>query len=59
MNELITAAELAALLKVSPRTLARWHTRRIGPARTKIGNFIGYRKSAIEAWLIKNETKPV
>ncbi|MCS5596731.1 MAG: helix-turn-helix domain-containing protein [Alphaproteobacteria bacterium] len=55
----ITKKELADKLNVSTRTLDRWHARRIGPARTQIGNFIAYRINAVEDWLKKNEVHPV
>ncbi|MBI6630362.1 helix-turn-helix domain-containing protein [Pontibaca sp. S1109L] len=51
--------EVAALLGVSQRTLSRWHALRVGPARCKVGRRVLYRKSAIDAWLKANETKPV
>lgn len=56
---LITKQELAQSLNVSPRTLDRWHARRIGPPRVKVGNLIGYRPEAVTDWLVLNETKPV
>ncbi|MGZ9107266.1 MAG: helix-turn-helix domain-containing protein [Micavibrio sp.] len=58
MTKIITPTELAQMLNVSTRTLSRWHNHRIGPARTKVGNFIGYRQESVELWLEKNETHP-
>jgi len=55
---LITRQNLASQLGVSVRTLDRWHARRVGPARVKCGNMIGYRQDAIEKWLSANETLP-
>lgn len=55
----ITKKELANKLNVSTRTLDRWHARRIGPARSKIGNFIAYRIDAVEEWMKQNEVHPV
>lgn len=55
----ITKKELANKLNVSTRTLDRWHARRIGPARSKIGNFIAYRLGAVEDWIKNNEVCPV
>ena len=57
--DFIRKGELATALNVSTRTLDRWHARRIGPARSKIGNFIAYRMDAVEEWLKKNEVHPV
>jgi predicted DNA-binding transcriptional regulator AlpA len=53
-----TREQLAAELGVSVKTLARWHTQRIGPARCKIGQFICYRREAVNEWLIANENRP-
>lgn len=51
--------EVARQLGVSRRTLDRWHSRRVGPARCKVGRTVLYRQAAIEAWLERNETQPV
>ena len=58
-SDKMTAAEVAEMLDVSVRTLSRWHALRVGPARCKVGRTILYRKTAVEAWLDKNETHPV
>jgi excisionase family DNA binding protein len=58
-TEHMTPVEVVALLGVSRRTLSRWHAQRVGPARCKVGRTVLYRKSAIDAWLEKNETHPV
>jgi len=55
----LTPNEVAETLRVSERTLHRWHALRVGPARCKVGRRVLYRKSAIDAWLTANETKPV
>lgn len=54
-----TADELADLLRVSVKTLWRWHARRIGPARTKAGRQVFYRREAVETWLKRNEAVEV
>lgn len=59
MSNIYTAQELAEKLNISVRTLSRWHNRRIGPTRSKIGNFIAYRSDAVEEWLKNNEVHPV
>ena len=58
LETLITKNSLATQLNVSERTLDRWHLKRIGPARTKTGNFVAYRKEAIEEWIKSNEVRP-
>jgi hypothetical protein len=42
---------LAAQLGRSPRTLDRWHTRRVGPPRVALGRRILYRVDSVRAWL--------
>lgn len=53
--EYLTPRELALALNVSLRTLARWHTLRVGPPRISIGHLVLYRVPAVEAWLRENE----
>jgi excisionase family DNA binding protein len=57
--QFLTPDDLARELGASPRTLARWHSRRIGPPRTVIGRTILYRKEAVEAWLRGREERPL
>ncbi|MDA7423064.1 helix-turn-helix domain-containing protein [Tritonibacter multivorans] len=54
----MTPLETAKLLGVSTRTLSRWHTLRVGPARCKIGRKVLYRREAVNVWLAQNETQP-
>jgi predicted DNA-binding transcriptional regulator AlpA len=42
---------LAAQLGCSPRTLDRWHVRRVGPPRVALGRRILYRVDSVRAWL--------
>jgi predicted DNA-binding transcriptional regulator AlpA len=42
---------LAQELGISPRTLARWNTRREGPPRLRIGRSIFYDIAAVREWL--------
>ncbi len=51
--------EVTGLLDVSLRTLSRWHSQRVGPARCKVGRTILYRSDALANWLSENETPPV
>lgn len=49
-----TKEQLAALIPgggVSPRTLDRWHARRVGPPRIRCGNLVLYPKAGVQAWL--------
>jgi len=54
---LISPLELSRQLKVSKRTLGRWHACRRGPPRIKVGKLVGYRPTAVEAWLEQNEAQ--
>lgn len=58
-DQRMTPREVAETLRVSERTLHRWHALRVGPARCKVGRRVLYRQTAIDAWLTANETKPV
>lgn len=51
--------QLAETLGVSVRTLNRWHERRIGPARIKVGGKVLYRVSSVEKWLSDHEQRPL
>lgn len=54
-----TTEQLAKALGVSTRTLNRWHDRRIGPARIKVGGKVLYTVSSVEKWLSDNEQAPL
>jgi hypothetical protein len=43
---------------ISPRTMQRWRSERMGPAYIKIGHLIRYRRSALDAQLAAGEQKP-
>ncbi len=46
---------LARALRVSTRTVDRWHTLRVGPPRIKVGKQVLYRRSTITRWLEARE----
>lgn len=48
---------LASTLRVSLRTIARWHDARVGPPRIKVGNTVLYDLERLNLWLEQNETK--
>jgi excisionase family DNA binding protein len=50
-GEMLTAAELAAELKVSRRTLARWRSEGSGPPFVRVGRSPRYRWADVQAWL--------
>ena len=53
ISEYMTRQELARELGRSTRTIDRWHTLRIGPRRTKVGNtkLVLFRRDHVEEWL--------
>jgi excisionase family DNA binding protein len=58
-KQIMTNKEVANLLGVSTRTLARWHAHRKGPARISAGRKPLYRFEAIQHWLQQNEAQPL
>jgi predicted DNA-binding transcriptional regulator AlpA len=55
LGEFLSDRDLAAELKVSTRTLARWRRLREGPAITRIGRRVAYRREAVRQWLASRE----
>ena len=56
----VSANEAAAMLGVSPRTLANWRTQGIGPAFVRIGAVHSrtlYRLDDLKAWLDNNRVE--
>ncbi|HYQ71563.1 MAG TPA: helix-turn-helix domain-containing protein [Gammaproteobacteria bacterium] len=48
---LMTGKEVAAMLKVSPRTLEQWRAQRTGPTFIRLSqNTVRYRRADIETW---------
>lgn len=56
----VSANEAAAILGVSPHTLANWRTQRIGPAFVRVGRVHSrtlYRLDDLKAWLDANRVE--
>lgn len=51
MPTLITTAEAATYLTLSPRTLENWRTRQEGPPYVKMGTAIRYDTAALAQWV--------
>ena len=47
----LTKDDLAGQLRISGRTLDRWHSLRTGPPRTLIGGKVYYETTAARAWI--------
>ncbi len=57
LENYMTTEELAVELGNSPRTINRWHVRRIGPPRICIGRMVLYRRDAVREWLASLERR--
>ena len=51
MPTLITTAEAATFLTLSPRTLENWRARQEGPPFVKMGTAVRYDTADLEKWL--------
>ena len=58
-EDLLTPDEFAQELDTTRRTIDRWHSRRIGPPRIKVGRKVYYRREAVRDWLLSNEGREV
>lgn len=57
-EELLTAKQAAAFLKVKPGTLACWRTTKRYPLKyTRVGKSIRYRLSDLQAFLVARESE--
>jgi hypothetical protein len=54
-DELLTTAELSAMIKVPVGTLRQWRHRNFGPAGFALGGTVRYRRSVVEKWLADQE----
>lgn len=57
LDDWIPRPELASQIGLSVDTLARWETRRIGPACVRIGRKVLYRRGAVQEWLREQESR--
>lgn len=60
-NELLTATDVAAFLRVSLRTFNRLHLAGEGPPHLRIGRQRRWRRSDVEAWIasgLRTEPSP-
>jgi hypothetical protein len=52
MTQLMTTAEAATYLSLSPRTLETWRVKQIGPPVTRLSSrAVRYSADALEAWV--------
>ncbi|MBA8988889.1 MULTISPECIES: helix-turn-helix transcriptional regulator [Curtobacterium] len=51
LPDLVSDVDVAALLGVSPKTLANWRSAGVGPSYFKIGGRVRYDRAVILTWL--------
>ena len=51
MSTLLTTAQAAAILAISPKTLLNWRYERQGPPYIRVGSAIRYREADLLAWV--------
>lgn len=51
LGDFLTREQLAAELRITPRTLARWRWQRIGPPSVLLCGRRLYRRSDVAAWI--------
>ncbi|WP_425331560.1 helix-turn-helix transcriptional regulator [Bifidobacterium dentium] len=55
-DRMLRSREAARMIGISPRTLAKWRQRGIGPQCVRLGyNLVIYRLSDIDAWIREHE----
>ena len=55
LSEYLSERETAEQLQLSPRTLKRWRALKQGPAITRVGRRIVYKRSTVAIWLKNQE----
>jgi excisionase family DNA binding protein len=50
-GRLLTIEELSDYLQVPVKTLYDWRHRRLGPQGLRVGRYVRYRQSDVDAWL--------
>lgn len=55
LHAYMTVRELAAELRVHPRSIYRWASERTGPPRVQVGGRTLYRRAAVIEWLRARE----
>jgi excisionase family DNA binding protein len=58
LDDYLTCDELAAELRVSPRTVKRWQAAPDGLPYTEMGGRVLYRRASVRAWLESRERHP-
>ena len=56
-KEFLTINDLCELLSVTPKTVASWRYRGVGPSSYKAGKHVRYKRSDVEAWMEESRTE--
>ncbi|WP_394705882.1 helix-turn-helix transcriptional regulator [uncultured Hyphomonas sp.] len=54
-HDLVSPAEAAQILKVSPRTIERWRTLSLGPPHVRLGRRVWYRRERLDEYIMVQE----
>src|SRR5436305_1756619 len=57
-HRLLLADEVAAILRIKPKTLANWRAKRVGPPVTRFQRLILYPQALLEDWINNNTETP-
>lgn len=55
-DELLTLQEVAAMLKVPVTTLRKWRTGGTAPRGFRLGKYVRFRRSSVEAFIREKES---
>ncbi len=58
LNKYLSRQDAATFLGISPRTLSRWHSERVGPPLIKVRRCVRYSEASLIDWLDDQERKP-
>lgn len=56
-DELLTLEEVATILKLPPATLRKWRAEGLPPQAFRVGRWLRYRRSVVDAFLAAQEAK--
>jgi excisionase family DNA binding protein len=56
-DELLTIDEVASIFKVPLKTVRAWRSNREGPRGFRVGKYVRFRRSAVDAFIAEQEEK--
>jgi excisionase family DNA binding protein len=54
-DRLLTTEEVAEIMRVPVATVRKWRSQRTGPHGFRVGKYVRYRRSAVDAFLDEKE----